>query len=43
MIISELAENGSLGKMLDLERRGLSCYEWDDTKKFINIYGIAVI
>ena len=41
VIIVELASNGSLEQILNLERKGLSHHEWDDTKKLINIYGIA--
>ena len=40
-IITELATNGTLLDILDLERKGLSIAEWVFTKKLINIYGIA--
>ncbi|KAK8854133.1 hypothetical protein M9Y10_016687 [Tritrichomonas musculus] len=38
----KIAPNGSLRKVLDNEGKGFSVNEWDDTKKFICIYGIAV-
>lgn len=40
-IITELAANGSLENVLELERHGLSPSNWNDTKKLIIIYGIA--
>lgn len=42
MIFTELARNGSLESVLKLERNGLTCPEWNDTKKLIVIYGIAL-
>ncbi|KAK8887864.1 hypothetical protein M9Y10_038923 [Tritrichomonas musculus] len=41
VIITELLKNGTLSDIIELERNGLSCPGWDDTKKLINIYGIA--
>ena len=41
VIITEFLSNGSLGDILDLEKKGLCKNEWNDTKKIINIYGIA--
>ncbi|KAK8880351.1 hypothetical protein M9Y10_003018 [Tritrichomonas musculus] len=41
VIISELAVNGSLRDILDMEMKGCGAEGWNDTKKFINIYGIA--
>ena len=40
-IITELAGNGSLRDIIEMEISGLSPDEWGDTKKLINIYGIA--
>lgn len=40
-IITEYSANGSLEKILKLERSGRSLPEWDQTKKLIVIYGIA--
>ena len=40
-IITELATNGSLRDIIELENSGLSPKNWDNTKKLINIYGIA--
>lgn len=40
-IITELATNGPLRDIINMESRGLSLDIWDDTKKLINIYGIA--
>ena len=40
-IIVELAANGSLRDIIEAELSGLSPKDWDDTKKLINIYGIA--
>lgn len=40
-IITEFAHNGSLDVIIDLERKGMTLPDWDDTKKIINIYGIA--
>ena len=39
--ISELSKNGSLSRIIDLERMNCAINGWDDTKKLINIYGIA--
>lgn len=41
IIITEYAKNESLRKVINLETQGLSLQGWDDTKKLINIYGIA--
>lgn len=41
VIITEYLSNGSLERVIDLERRGFSLDCWDDTKKLIIIYGIA--
>lgn len=40
-IITELSTNGSLQDIISLQNAGLSPDGWDDTKKLINIYGIA--
>lgn len=40
-IITELATNGSLLDIIEMEKSGLSPKNWDNTKKIINIYGIA--
>lgn len=40
-IITELATNGSLRDIIEMELSGLSPTGLDDTKKLINIYGIA--
>ena len=40
-IIIDLAPNGSLDSIIELERKGNSHPKWNDTKKLINIYGIA--
>ena len=40
-IISEYAPNFSLDKIIENERLGIGNHEWNDTKKLINIYGIA--
>ena len=41
VIITEFLSNGSLEDILNLERGGLCKDNWDDTRKLINIYGIA--
>ena len=41
VIITEFASNGSLDDVIKSERIGNGNNEWDDTKKHINIYGIA--
>lgn len=41
VIITELALNDTLEKCIQLERQSLSPNSWNDTKKLINIYGIA--
>lgn len=41
VIVSEIAENGSLEQIIRLERKKESPSNWNDTKKLINIYGIA--
>ncbi|KAK8897369.1 hypothetical protein M9Y10_015313 [Tritrichomonas musculus] len=40
-IITKYEPNGSLRNILDSESSGLSPKGWDDTRKLINIYGIA--
>lgn len=40
-IFTEFVDNKSLGKMLDEARRGLAPHEWTNTKKYINLVGIA--
>lgn len=40
-MITEFIPNGTLDIILKLERKGLSNDNWNDTKKLINIYGIA--
>ena len=41
VIIAEYCQNGTLNKIIELERNSLSPPSWDDTKKLINLYGIA--
>ena len=41
MIITQYYSNGSLESILDEERDGRAISSWDDTRKLINIYGIA--
>ena len=41
-IITEYASNGSLDRIIELERLNMAIPEWDDTKKLINLYGIAM-
>ena len=41
VIITELLSNGSLEEVIELERKSCALSGWDDTKKLINIYGIA--
>ena len=41
IILTEYASNGSLEDILELERMNKSIQGWNDTKKLINIYGIA--
>ncbi|KAK8889378.1 hypothetical protein M9Y10_034124 [Tritrichomonas musculus] len=40
-IITEFAKNGSLDKILDNERKKVPDPKWNDTKRLINIFGIA--
>ncbi|KAK8886604.1 hypothetical protein M9Y10_042068 [Tritrichomonas musculus] len=40
-LITELATSGSLREIINMEMSGLAPDNWDDTKKLINIYGIA--
>ncbi|KAK8835934.1 hypothetical protein M9Y10_040315 [Tritrichomonas musculus] len=40
-LITEYYDQGSLKNILNLEQQGISPIDWDDTKKLINIYGIA--
>lgn len=40
-IITELSSNGSLDKIIEMERMSCGNPNWDDTKKLINIFGIA--
>ncbi|KAK8881294.1 hypothetical protein M9Y10_004029 [Tritrichomonas musculus] len=41
MIFMEYESNGTLKKVLDFEKSSKPLQGWDDTKKLINIYGIA--
>ncbi|KAK8854144.1 hypothetical protein M9Y10_016701 [Tritrichomonas musculus] len=41
IIITEYAVGGSLEDILKMERNSISINGWDETKKIINIYGIA--
>lgn len=41
VIITEYLQNNSLDDVIELERQSRSPQNWDDTKKLINIYGIA--
>ena len=41
-IITELALNGSLRGIISMESLGLSLFEWNQTKKLINIYVICI-
>ena len=41
VIVTEYASNGSLDHIISLERQSLSHRSWDDTKKLINLFGIA--
>ncbi|KAK8871873.1 hypothetical protein M9Y10_007618 [Tritrichomonas musculus] len=41
VIFLEYATNNSLKDIIQLERQSASKLKWDDTKKLINIYGIA--
>lgn len=41
IIITEFAANGSLDKILEMESNSLSSKNWNNTKKLINLYGIA--
>ena len=41
IIITELASNCSLDKIIENQQLGFGDENWDDTKKLINIYGIA--
>ncbi|KAK8835343.1 hypothetical protein M9Y10_017871 [Tritrichomonas musculus] len=41
VIITEYSPNGSLRSILDLQKQLKKISIWDDTKKLINIYGIA--
>ena len=41
VILTEYLPNGSLDDVLTLERRSLATFEWTETRKLINIYGIA--
>ena len=40
-IITEFAQNGCLDQVIELERMSLAMPNWNDTKKLINIFGIA--
>ena len=40
-IITEILSNGSLGKILETEKRSLAPRDWNDTKKYITLIGIA--
>lgn len=41
VIVTEYLSNGSLDKIIELERKSLSPANWNNTKKLINIFGIA--
>ena len=41
IIVTEYASNGPLSNILEIERMNNSISGWNDTKKLINIYGIA--
>lgn len=41
VILTEYAPNNSLDAIIKAERIGCGNHEWNDTKKLINIYGIA--
>lgn len=41
MIVTELALNGTLRHILDCEREHVHISQWKETKKLINVYGIA--
>ena len=41
VIATEFASNRSLKDILEMERKGITITGWDETKKLINIYGIA--
>lgn len=41
VIITEYSPNGSLEDIIELERKSIPPDSWSDTKKLINIYGIA--
>lgn len=41
-LVTEYAPNGTLREIIKLELSGLAPKGWDDTRKLINIYGIAV-
>lgn len=41
VIVTELISNGSLKDIIELERNSCCHPDWDDTKKLINIFGIA--
>ncbi|KAK8888320.1 hypothetical protein M9Y10_039386 [Tritrichomonas musculus] len=41
VILTEFAAGGSLDKIIELERNNCGNHEWNETKKLINLYGIA--
>lgn len=41
VIVTELVTNGTLEQILQLEKSNHKIYGWDNTKKLINIFGIA--
>ncbi|KAK8892813.1 hypothetical protein M9Y10_030061 [Tritrichomonas musculus] len=41
VIVTEFLSNGTLYDIIELEKKGLSNKLWTDTRKLINIYGIA--
>lgn len=41
VIITEFMPNDSLQEIINLERKSISASFWNDTRKLINIYGIA--
>lgn len=40
-IITEFLKNGSLDDIIELERMNTGIFDWNDTKKLINIFGIS--
>ena len=42
VLITEYLKNGTLEDIIEIERSGLQITFWDETMKFINIYGVAL-